>query len=62
MGSPLFHHRHYVEIARILRKLDASPTLVSHFASELAGSNPNFDARRFTAAARGEPINGRDTR
>jgi len=58
MAKPLFEHRHYVEIARIIANLP--PTIrgnvVTAFANELRGTNPKFDAYRFERAADGEPV------
>lgn len=65
--KPLFEHRHYVEIARIIAAMPAfaaslrtqRDSVISTFASELANSNPLFDRDRFVAAAMGTPT-GRD--
>jgi hypothetical protein len=57
-----FQHRHYAEIARIIRAMhghlglhmssaDVTAT-AQHFADELAGSNPRFDRSRFLAACK----------
>lgn len=47
-------HRHFAEIARIIALLggeDLTPqNVASHFADELANSNPRFDRTRFMRA------------
>lgn len=51
-------HRHFAVIADILKDLGANHgvfpnqtrSICEHFADELAGTNPNFDRRRFLAA------------
>ncbi len=56
-----FQHRHFAEIARIIRNLDSvhngeqgfidiRSDVANHFARELAGSNPRFDRDRFLTA------------
>ena len=59
--APSFQHRHYAEIARIIRELekvhnqehgfiDVREDIAEDFATQLAHSNPRFDRRRFLAA------------
>ena len=60
--NPLFQHRHYAEIARILAEQSAEPEMVRAFASAFKSDNARFDGERFYAAAHGCPINGRDKR
>ncbi len=64
MTSPLFQHRHYAEIARIISEVpdEARAFVVQHFAAELMGSNPRFDIERFRAAANGKPKTRKDAR
>ena len=59
---PLFQHRHYRKIARIIASLDAEvrAEIAQHFANALRDTNPNFDASRFYDAATGTPSNGKD--
>ena len=63
MKSPLFQHRHYREIARIIANYGTSKEqrdeIAEHFANSLRGTNPNYSAPRFMDAATGNP-NGRD--
>lgn len=60
--NPLFQHRHYAEIARVLADLNAAPDTVKAFGDLFANDNGRFDRHRFIAAARGEPVNGKDAR
>jgi hypothetical protein len=55
-----FSHRHYVAIASVLADLRADPETVRAFATLFKADNSRFQGDRFYAAARGEPINGRD--
>ena len=57
--SPSFQHRHYAEIARIIRDMrqdgdELTGSEVDHiaqiFARELRGTNPHFDRSRFLRA------------
>lgn len=60
--APSFEHRHYAELARIIRAMhghlglhmstDDVTATAQHFADELAGSNPRFDRSRFLAACK----------
>lgn len=49
-----FQHRHYAEIARIIRELpqgdDLRVGIAQHFARELRGTNELFNKERFIAA------------
>ena len=49
-----FEHRHFATIARIIRDMPArgslEDTIARHFAHELRGTNPRFQASRFLAA------------
>jgi hypothetical protein len=56
-------HRHFAEIARIIRELDSVHTgtqgfvnvredVAAHFANQLAHTNPRFDRERFLAACK----------
>lgn len=54
-GRDVFQHRHYAEIARIIRELDGVPRfnraeIALHFAKELDVSNVRFDRERFLRA------------
>lgn len=64
--SPMFQHRHYAAIAKLLSEIplseEAKASLVAGFNSLFARDNPSFDRDRFRAAARGEPVNGKDRR
>lgn len=62
MAKPLFQHRHYVKMAEIIASMDSvtRANCASVFSWALRDTNPNFDRERFEAAARGEPVNGRD--
>ena len=66
MRTAVFAHRHYVKLAAIIASLpfDAATReqITLTFSRELASTNPSFDALRFTEAAMGQPINGRDKR
>ena len=61
-ASPMFQHRHYCKIAATIAELpeEMRATVAQHFARELRGTNPGFDAYRFETAANGRPSNGRD--
>jgi len=56
--APSFQHRHYAEIARIIRGMFPHATtdapyqrkVAQHFAAELAHTNPRFDRARFLRA------------
>lgn len=70
-ASPLFQHRHYAAIAKVLAdNYDRSTNIgdlqhgkIMRALSDLFWrDNPNFDADRFFAASRGEPVNGKDKR
>ena len=60
MKKEMFQHRHYVAIAKVLAEESADPQMVRAFASMFKADNARFQGERFYAAARGEPINGRD--
>ncbi|RWI90541.1 MAG: hypothetical protein EOR22_23655 [Mesorhizobium sp.] len=49
-----FEHRHFATIARIIRDIPARGgdqlNIARHFARELRGTNPRFQASRFLAA------------
>ena len=51
-----FQHRHFAEIARVIRTLPGAPDIIDdvaeHFADELARTNPRFDRKRFLAACK----------
>lgn len=63
-----FEHRHYKVIAAVIAAMPTSSMRLRasreraarHFANYFASTNPRFDCGRFLAAAKGEPINGRD--
>jgi hypothetical protein len=63
--NPLFQHRHFVEIARIISHINIPPDLrrevILGFTHYLLSSNDNFDVDRFEAACCGKPINWRDS-
>lgn len=60
MKNPKFEHRHYVAIASVLADMRADPETVRAFANLFKADNSRFQGERFYAAARGEPVNGRD--
>jgi hypothetical protein len=60
MTKEMFQHRHYVAIAKVLADESADPQMVRAFASMFKADNTRFQGERFYAAARSEPINGRD--
>ncbi|TPL64667.1 hypothetical protein [Mesorhizobium sp. B2-4-1] len=49
-----FEHRHFATIAKIIRDMPARGgdqlNIARHFARELCGTNPRFQANRFLAA------------
>jgi phage replication-related protein YjqB (UPF0714/DUF867 family) len=52
-GRVTMQHRHYATIASIIRDIpDAGyrADVAAHFASALAGTNPNFNRDRFLSA------------
>ncbi len=53
--APGFQHRHYAEIARIIRTLepDIRASVASHFAMQLLRTNVNFNQDRFLRAVGG---------
>lgn len=59
---PLFQHRHYCKIAEIISDLplEYRDNVAEWFAHRLSGTNAHFSTSRFEAAAKGQPINGRD--
>ena len=61
--APSFQHRHFAEIARIIRTMDKVSNqehgfidiredVAETFADQLARTNPNFDRARFLAACK----------
>lgn len=51
--SAKFEHRHFAEIARIIRSMPldvARESAMDTFAAELARTNPRFDRTRFVCA------------
>lgn len=62
MKAPLFQHRHYAAMAKIIASMPEAAREVAavRFATGLLNTNPDFDSLRFLAAARGAPVNGRD--
>lgn len=64
-SAPLFQHRHYAEIAKLLADADSRDDLLaikSAFAILFQRDNSRFDRDRFMAAANGAPVNGKDKR
>lgn len=61
-ATPIFQHRHYAAIAKVLSEQTVSRDILDALASMFANDNPNFHAARFHAAARGVPSNARDRR
>lgn len=61
-ATPIFQHRHYAAIAKVLSEQTVSRDILDALASMFANDNPHFQSQRFHAAARGVPINGRDRR
>lgn len=64
-SNPVFQHRHYAEIARVLAQIELTDTpeaIRGAFANLFERDNARFDRARFFAAARGTPSNGRDRR
>lgn len=61
--KPLFQHRHYCEIAKIIAGLDDDirDRVTDKFCFHLTGTNPQFSYARFVAAANGKPMD-RDKR
>jgi len=58
--NPLFQHRHYVCMAKIIADIRDETTrkfVAAMFANALASTNPLFDYNRFIDAAQGEPRN-----
>lgn len=49
-GKDALQHRHFATIATCLRNMSADLATCERWADELAGTNPNFDRRRFLAA------------
>jgi hypothetical protein len=60
-NNPLFQHRHYREIARIIANYGTSKEqrdeIAEHFAESLRGTNAKYSAARFYDAATGNPAN-----
>lgn len=60
--SPMFQHRHYAAIAKVLADTSAPKEQVYAFSALFNRDNPNFDGYRFREAAEGNPITGKDKR
>jgi hypothetical protein len=60
--GPLFQHRHYAAIAKVLSEAHTHAGVESALLVMFQRDNPNFDATRFLAAAKGEPIKNKDRR
>jgi len=60
--GPIFQHRHYAAIAKVLSEAKTAAGIESALLVLFQRDNPGFDAARFLAAAKGEPINGKDRR
>ena len=48
--APSFQHRHYAELARIIREECMGHAIAIKFADNLERTNPRFDRDRFLAA------------
>jgi len=54
-SNPVFQHRHYAEIAKVIATTDSRESLISGLISLFAQDNGRFDKGRFLDAAKGEP-------
>lgn len=61
-ARPIFQHRHYASIAKVLADQNCDNGICRAFSDMFRADNPSFIPSRFMAAARGEPVNGKDAR
>ena len=63
-ARPLFQHRHFAAIAKIISGLEPGERrdVAEHFGTWLMFTNKKFDHDRFIAACMGEPSKNKDRR